>query len=586
MGEPGYIPPTPKEKSKDDQGKKSSRDEEYDNFLNMNQKALAAIHLTCSPGPYAHIKQARDAWAKLKQLFRADTYATKEAAYLALYDLRSDQFKDLHPISADYQAAIFKRGLPEHMKEFIFTLYEIYLTKKESIDLDYVTTALVNNEKSTKNKDSKAYAGNFGKQSKKKGSKSRNQSRSNMLKCDYCGASHAKKDCFHLHPEKAPKYFKVKTKEELDERHNHYPSTIKKARRHNRLTKTATSSSHPGLLRRKPSNDAIRKQHQRAAQQTAIPPHLISRLVSCLDTNNAASVGIGPRQTGKVNSDSADFGRAAKDNRNPLLFIPNLHNPCFYTISYLSDHGSEIDPLSPFQAYMLSTTPQSSIKSSASHHTSTTSGPKPDTASMVKVSQSNRAITSHGTFSQNAQERPRVSSNHNITTTTQLEKTMGDLADRFGAISLHDSPKTDVEHINEGNWPWAPRETFSIDVSRARYEANLLALLKDFALKARHEYALTKKWPRDETEKNALKLEQRAQRLFARGVREREKCDEDNYLEELDWYWRYWGREERAYQRVWEYVVRGDVGRKGAVYSAGMTKLSLGQKEWQKGVEF
>ncbi|KAL9104922.1 MAG: hypothetical protein Q9163_000167 [Psora crenata] len=172
---------------------------------------------------------------------------------------------------------------------------------------------------------------------------------------------------------------------------------------------------------------------------------------------------------------------------------------------------------------------------------------------------------------------PNIQSNRNI---------MEDLTARFGALSLHDPPKTEADHINDGNWPWAPRLTSCIDVSQARYEANLLTLLKDFALKARHEYARTKKWPSHETENSALVLEYKAQRMFAHGVREREVYEEGNYLEELDWYWRYWGVERKAYQQVWDYVVRGDVGRKGTVYSAGMTMAARGQKEWQKGVEF
>ncbi|KAL9129634.1 MAG: hypothetical protein Q9217_001952 [Psora testacea] len=125
------------------------------------------MHIACSPGPYAQIerlKVAKEARTKLKDLYGGDTYVTKEATYFALDGLRSDQFKDLYEylvkfkeyanklhdmgdaIPADYQAAISKRGLPEHMKGFISTPNENCRTKKESIDLDYVSTTLVNNE--------------------------------------------------------------------------------------------------------------------------------------------------------------------------------------------------------------------------------------------------------------------------------------------------------------------------------------------------------------------------------------------------------------------------------------------------------
>ena len=393
--------------------------------------------------------------------------------------------------------------------------------------------------------------------------------------------------------------------------------TISNTHRHqNCLSRTLTSSPR-SLLRRKPSNDEIRKRNQRLNHKV-IPSHSIARLIACLHANNAPSPRTDPSQSCEGNNDSHTIQRVAKDQNDPLLCIQNLHNPCIHTYCYLSDIArDEAYLLSPFEAYMLSTELPIPAKSLAPHQHISTKTSTSNTASTAKTSQSDKAVMSQSTPRQTAIKCAKNINQNNIVslneslrtlnygpkpdTTTQRiaeialpipnrkprKSTIDYLAQNFSNLSLQNPAKKEVDHINEGHWPWAPRATSLIDVSEARYHANLLTLLKDFALKARHKYAITKQWPPHETEVSALRLAAKAEGLFARGVREREEYGEEgNYLEELDWYWRYWGEQRRAYQRVWDYVVRGDIGKKATAYSAGLTRNSLRQKEWQKGVEF
>jgi len=120
----------------------------------------------------------------LKSLYRTDSYATKKTTYFALYKLRSDQFKDLYtylakfkeytnkllqigsPLEIDFQIAVFERGLLDDIKEAVYTLTKIARSRKEPQDFKYITTLLVNRFMPLKTKESKAFAGNFGKQLK------------------------------------------------------------------------------------------------------------------------------------------------------------------------------------------------------------------------------------------------------------------------------------------------------------------------------------------------------------------------------------------------------------------------------------
>lgn len=223
--------------------------DKWDKHTEMEDKALAAIHITCTPTAYGmieHLLSAKEAWAKLKSLYGTDSYATKKATFFALQDLRSDQFNDLHaylskfmeytnklqqmgdPLSQDYQAAIFERGLPEHMEGAVYTLTEIQRSRKEPIDFEYVTTSLVNREVSMKTEESKAFAGNFGKQPKKGQGQNQGQNQNSSgtkpkgqgdKKCNFCGSNHHLiRSCYHANPHLAPEDFTPLTKAQLEER--------------------------------------------------------------------------------------------------------------------------------------------------------------------------------------------------------------------------------------------------------------------------------------------------------------------------------------------------------------------------------
>ncbi len=221
-------------------------EDKWEKHEDMEERALAAIHITTSPQAYSMIENlntAKEAWDKLKTLFGTDSYATKKATYFALHALRSDQFKDLHgylakfqeytnkllqmgsPVDMDFQTAIFEQGLPDEMEGAVCTLTEIARSKKEKVDFEYVTTSLVNRYVSIKTEDTKAYAGNFGKQPKQgqhqNNSGNKNQSNNNE-KCTFCDCNHNIKDCWHVHPKDAPEGFTPKTKKELEARKKYY----------------------------------------------------------------------------------------------------------------------------------------------------------------------------------------------------------------------------------------------------------------------------------------------------------------------------------------------------------------------------
>jgi len=48
------------------------------------------------------------------------------------------------PLAMDFQTAVFGRGLPDDMKEAVYTLTEIARSRKEPADFKYITTSLVN----------------------------------------------------------------------------------------------------------------------------------------------------------------------------------------------------------------------------------------------------------------------------------------------------------------------------------------------------------------------------------------------------------------------------------------------------------
>ena len=170
-----------------------------EDYEDLNEQALAAIHLTCETGPYQQIKQitvAYTAWAKLEERYGLDTYATLEKALYGIANIRASDYKDLNEYLFEFQkhnnklaemnnallnniqAAFFKKGLPEYMSPYIFTIYEQARSSGKEIDFDYLTTALIDNHKSEQETDNaKAYAGNFGKQ--KKATKDQPQKRPN-----------------------------------------------------------------------------------------------------------------------------------------------------------------------------------------------------------------------------------------------------------------------------------------------------------------------------------------------------------------------------------------------------------------------
>ncbi len=81
-------------------------EDKWEKHVDLEERALAAIHITISPSAYSMIKTlktVKEAWAKLKSLYGTDSYATKKTTYFALYKLRSDQFKDLYAYLAKFE---------------------------------------------------------------------------------------------------------------------------------------------------------------------------------------------------------------------------------------------------------------------------------------------------------------------------------------------------------------------------------------------------------------------------------------------------------------------------------------------------
>ena len=372
---------------------------------------------------------------------------------------------------------------------------------------------------------------------------------------------------------------------------------------------TKTTSSFPTTINQhKILHNAIQKQniyhhHHRASHHKST-----SRLLSCLDSPPPADVDA--VQAAKINSDLPLDG-AAEVDRDHLLCIQSIHNPLSHIVSQPSDHdetcGTDVLPL--FEASMLSTPRRSQPSSKPPLHPHTkSSSATPISTPQAMISQSiartSPARRTSPTLIAADGSSPHVSFDIHtptqksdprqcgrIPTTTAIQAAeMNNLADRFSALYIS-TPTIEnrvANRINEGKWPWAARSTSTdFDVSTKRYEANLLMLLHDFVLKARHQYVLTKKWPAEEIERSALALADKARKAWAQGTREETDDDEEeegerNHLEELDWYWRYWGKRCRAEQKVWGYVVGGSAGR----YYAGATCVGAQQTESQRGVDF
>ena len=66
------------------------------------------------------------------------------------------------PIHAQLQAIIFENGLPKSIESYIYTQYKIYRKDNKDINLNYITTSLINLEQ-PKETDSHTYTGKFGK---------------------------------------------------------------------------------------------------------------------------------------------------------------------------------------------------------------------------------------------------------------------------------------------------------------------------------------------------------------------------------------------------------------------------------------
>ncbi len=129
------------------------------------------------------------------------------------------------PVDIDFQIAIFEQGLLDEIEGAVYTLTEIARSKKEKVDFKYVTISLVNRYVSIKTEDTKAYAGNFGKQPKQgqyqNNSGNKNQSNNNE-KCTFCNCNYNIKDCWHVYPKDALEGFTPKTKKELEARKKYY----------------------------------------------------------------------------------------------------------------------------------------------------------------------------------------------------------------------------------------------------------------------------------------------------------------------------------------------------------------------------
>ena len=211
----------------------------YNEFDDLNERALAGIHLTILPGPYSQVERvpsAQKAWEKLKQLYGTESWATQESTFFTLMDIRADQFKDLsaflsrfrelenklsdlgEPLPPGYLTAIYKRAIPRHLDAILYTHIELALSRNQQLDLDELNTALISHETSNRTEDSKAYAGNFGKQNKGKG-KGQNKTSSKEV-CNNCFVpGHNEKSCFHSHRELAPAGFVPLLKDDLKKRH-------------------------------------------------------------------------------------------------------------------------------------------------------------------------------------------------------------------------------------------------------------------------------------------------------------------------------------------------------------------------------
>ncbi len=101
-----------------------------------------------------------------------------------------------------------------------------------------------------------------------------------------------------------------------------------------------------------------------------------------------------------------------------------------------------------------------------------------------------------------------------------------------------------------------------------RYEENLCLLMQDFERKARHEYVLTREWPKPECEEAALTLSGRLD-----GVEWRKVAWRPGYMEELDLLWRAkvkFAKRDQVYQVVWEFVA--GMGKHLSVQSVPISK--------------
>lgn len=143
-----------------------------------------------------------------------------------------------------------------------------------------------------------------------------------------------------------------------------------------------------------------------------------------------------------------------------------------------------------------------------------------------------------------------MASRHDLT--TQLEEYIRQqqfLQER--SLATQGAPEAANNSFGGGSWSFLSPST-SPGSALKQYEDNLCLLMQEFEMKARHEYILTRQWPKPQCEVAALRLSIRLDDIEWRKVPYHK-----GYMEEIDAVWRAkmgFARKDMVYQVVWEYV--------------------------------
>lgn len=120
----------------------------YQEYEEANDRALAAIHITCGTTPFNHIRSKKTAKAALIELetrYGQKIEATIDKEFSELIQMRSSDFATLNEYLSHFRAHIekleemgermtdglkasmFKMGLSEDLKPYTFTIFENFI---------------------------------------------------------------------------------------------------------------------------------------------------------------------------------------------------------------------------------------------------------------------------------------------------------------------------------------------------------------------------------------------------------------------------------------------------------------------------